>query len=213
MQHDQDQPPAAVGTPGNPMRMTDARMMRALAHPARIAIWVFLGLDGPATATECAAVALLSPSACSYHLRTLAKYGLVEEDPTASTDGRERPWRVKISAIAIDETDTSPAVREAGRMLAASAAASAEEIRESYRDRQSLYPAEWRRALGNSYDVLHVTPDELVTIRQRMFDLLGEYRRLDRDERPDGAGRVQVIVDFAPWFPPPEESGDANEPG
>jgi hypothetical protein len=43
-----DQPPAAVGTPGNPLPLTDARMMRALAHPARIAIWQHLGLDGPA---------------------------------------------------------------------------------------------------------------------------------------------------------------------
>jgi DNA-binding transcriptional ArsR family regulator len=213
MQRDQDQPSAALGTPGNPLPLSDARMMRALAHPARIAIWQFLGLDGPATATECAAVALLSPSACSYHLRTLAKYGIVEEDPTASTDGRERPWRVKITAIHVDEVDTSPAVREAGRLLAASAAASAEEVRESYRDRESLYPEDWRRALGTTYDVLHVTPDELVALRQRMFDLLSEYRRLDRDERPDGAGRVQVIVDLAPWFVPPEEPQEADGPG
>lgn len=209
-----EQPPAAVGTPGNPLRLTDARMMRALAHPARIAIWQFLGLDGPATATECAAVALLSPSACSYHLRTLAKYGIVEEDPTASTDGRERPWRVKITAIAVDEgSDASPALREAGRMLAASAAASAEELRESYHDRESEYPPDWRQALGTSYDVLHATPEELVTLQRRMTELLGEYRRIDRDERPAGARRVQVIVDLAPWFPPPDEQGDADLPG
>jgi DNA-binding transcriptional ArsR family regulator len=207
-----DQPPAAVGTPGNPLRLTDARMMRALAHPARIAIWQFLGLDGPATATECAAVALLSPSACSYHLRTLSKYGIVEEDLASSTDGRERPWRVKVTAIAVDDGDASPATREASRLLGASAAASAEEVRESYRDRESLYPADWRRALGSSYDVLHVTPEELETLHRRMTELLGEYRRLDRDERPPGAGRVQVIVDLAPWFPPPFEQEDADQP-
>jgi len=212
MQESQNQPPAAVGTPGNPLRLTDARMMRALAHPARIAIWQFLGLDGPATATECAAVALLSPSACSYHLRTLAKYGIVEEDRASSTDGRERPWRVKVTAIAVDDADASPATREAGRLLAASAAASAEELRESYRDRESLYPADWRRALGSTYDVLHVTPEELVALHRRMLDLLGQYRRLDRDERPPGASRVQVIVDLAPWFPPPAEQEDTDEP-
>ena len=60
------------GMPGNPVELTDPRMMRALAHPARIAIWMHLGLNGPATATECAEIAGLSPSACSYHLRTLA---------------------------------------------------------------------------------------------------------------------------------------------
>ena len=37
-------------------------MMRALAHPARMTIWTFVNADGPATATECADVAGLSPS-------------------------------------------------------------------------------------------------------------------------------------------------------
>jgi len=209
-----DQPPTAVGTPGNPMRLTDARMMRALAHPARIAIWQFLGLDGPATATECAQVAGLSPSACSYHLRTLARYGIVEEDLASSTDGRERPWRVKVTAVAVDDgADASPALREAGRLLAASASATADELRESYRDRESEYPADWRTALGTTYDVLHATPEELITLHRRMLELLGEYRRLSPDERPPGAGRVQVIVDLAPWFPPPGEQENADEPG
>lgn len=72
---DQPRPPAAPpGTPENPLRLDNPRMMRALAHPARIAILQHLGLDGPATATECAAVVGLSPSACSYHLRALARY-------------------------------------------------------------------------------------------------------------------------------------------
>lgn len=33
----------------------------------------------------------------SYHLRTLARYGFVEEDLVHATDGRERPWRAKIA--------------------------------------------------------------------------------------------------------------------
>ena len=61
------------GMPGNPVELTDPRMMRALAHQGRIAIWTHLALHGPATATECAEIAGLSPSACSYHLRTLAR--------------------------------------------------------------------------------------------------------------------------------------------
>ena len=39
-------------------------------------------------------------------------------------------------------------MREAGRLLSASAFATAEELRESYRDRESEYPADWRTALG-----------------------------------------------------------------
>ncbi|WP_232075867.1 ArsR/SmtB family transcription factor [Phytohabitans suffuscus] len=34
----------------------------------------------------------LSPSATSYHLRALARYGLVEQAPSRG-DGRERVWR------------------------------------------------------------------------------------------------------------------------
>jgi DNA-binding transcriptional ArsR family regulator len=201
--------PAAAGTPGNPILLTDPRMMRALAHPARMAIWQHLGLEGPATATECAAVAGLSPSACSYHLRTLAKYGFVEEDLSHSADGRERPWRAKVAALNVPGGTGSPAVRDAARLLNASVHASAEELRESYQDRQSEYPEDWQAALGTNYDVLHVTPEELDSLRLRLIELFGEYRRLPRDERPPGARRVHVTVDLVPWFEPPAPA----EPG
>src|SRR4029078_10155050 len=70
--------------------LRDPRAMRALAHPARLAILERLSTDGPATATECAEVTGQSPSACSYHLRALAKWGLVAESD--GRDRRERRW-------------------------------------------------------------------------------------------------------------------------
>src|SRR5579875_3782688 len=103
----------APGTPGSPLKLTDPRMMRALAHPARIAILQHLAIEGPATATECAEVAGLSPSACSYHLRALARYGFVEEDPAAAVDGRQRPWRARIIAFSIE---SGPGVSTASRV-------------------------------------------------------------------------------------------------
>lgn len=75
---------------------TDPRTARALAHPARVAILNRLIVDGPATATDCAEVAGLSPSACSYHLRTLARYGFVRL-ASPGDDGRERVWQVEPS--------------------------------------------------------------------------------------------------------------------
>lgn len=196
-------PPAAAGMPGNPLRLTDPRMMRALAHPARIAIWQHLGLEGPATATECASVAGLSPSACSYHLRTLARYGFVEEDPASAADGRERPWRAKVLAFSMSSgAESTQAMRDAARLLDESVHASVEELKESYRDRESEYPAPWRAALGTTYDVLHATPEEVQDLQRRLTELFGEYRRLSRDSRPAGARRVQVTVDLLPWFEP-----------
>jgi DNA-binding transcriptional ArsR family regulator len=199
---DGDPPAVPAGTPGNPLTLTDPRMMRALAHPARMAIYWHLGLDGPATATECAAVAGLSPSACSYHLRTLARYGFVEEDHSHSGDGRERPWRSKVTSFSVSTGTGTPAQRDAARLLTASAHATAEELRESFHDRETEYPVEWRAALGTNYDVLHATPEELEALKVRIVELFGEYRRLSADERPPGARRVAVTYDLIPWFEP-----------
>jgi DNA-binding transcriptional ArsR family regulator len=186
-----------------PIEITDPRTLRALAHPARMQIWQFLGLEGPATATECAEVAGLSPSACSYHLRTLAQYGFVEEDLASAADGRQRPWRARILSFSVpDGPATTPATRLAVRLLDETVRAQGEELRESYLERQSDYPAPWREALGRVTDVLHVTPEELIALRTRLIELFGEYRRLSRTDRPPGAGRVLVLTDLTPWFTP-----------
>jgi DNA-binding transcriptional ArsR family regulator len=198
-----DKPEA--GMPGNPITLTDPKMMRALAHPARIAILTQLGLRGPATATECAEVAGLSPSACSYHLRALARYGIVEEDPDSTADGRQRPWRARILSVSIESDSKTPAaVRLAGRMLAESARADAEETRARYLDRQQEYSDEWRHAAGETQDVVHVSPEELNELRKQIGEVVSGYRRLKPEERPAGTLPVRVQLDMFPWFGPEE---------
>ena len=103
-------------------------------------------------------------------------------------------------------------MRDAARLLNASASAAAEEFRESYRDRESEYPAEWQAALGTNYDVMHVTPEELDRLRRHLVELFSEYRRLSRDERPPGTRRVLVTADFIPWFEPPPGGPGSEQP-
>ena len=67
--------------------------MRALAHPVRIRIVSLLANQGPARATDLGDALGLAPNAVSYHLKSLAKAGLVEQAPEASADKRERWWR------------------------------------------------------------------------------------------------------------------------
>jgi len=191
--------------PGNPVELTDPKMMRALAHQARIAIWTYLGLHGPATATACAEVAGLSPSACSYHLRTLARYGFVEEDRASAADGRERPWRARLLAFSMQERpDRSAASRVAGQLLVENLRAAAEDTRARYVDRQAEYPAEWRAAAGETFSVAHVTAEELDEMRAKVLEVMAPYIRLDPAERSPGALPVQVMVDLFPWFGPEE---------
>jgi DNA-binding transcriptional ArsR family regulator len=199
------------GMPGNPVELTDPRMMRALAHPARIAIWTHLGLHGPATATECAEIAGLSPSACSYHLRTLARYGFVEEDPDSAADGRERPWRARMLAFSIDDVPGTPAAtRVAGRLLVENLRAAAEENRARYLTRRSEYPADWQAAAGETFSAAHVTPEELDRMRAQVLEVMAPYIRLDPASRPTGALPVRITLDLFPWFGP-EEARTAAE--
>src|SRR5690349_19069342 len=79
----------------------DPGVMRALAHPARLTLMERLTSGAPATATECAELIGLSPSATSYHLRALAKVGLIEQAPGRG-DGRERVWRSQIRGYNIE---------------------------------------------------------------------------------------------------------------
>jgi hypothetical protein len=193
------------GMPGNPVRLTDPKMMRALAHPARIAIWTHIAMRGSATATECAEVAGLSPSACSYHLRTLARYGFVEEDRAAAANGRERPWRARLLAFTMEDRPDEPAAgRVASRLLVENFRAAAEEIRARYVDRKSEYPADWQAAAGEMFSVAHVTPDELQELRAKVLEIMAPYVRLDEAERSPGALPVRIMLDMFPWFRPEE---------
>jgi hypothetical protein len=191
--------------PGNPVTVTDPKMMRALAHQGRIAIWTYLGLHGPATATECAQIAGLSPSACSYHLRTLARYGFVEEDPDSAADGRERPWRARMLAFSLEDVPGTPAAtRVAGRLLVENLRAAAEENRARYLARQSEYPADWQAAAGETFSVAHVTAEELDRMRAQVLEVMAPYIRLDPDSRPTGTLQVRIMLDLYPWFGPEE---------
>ena len=71
--------------------LTDPKAIRALAHPLRWALLEALGHAGTLTATQASEMLGESPANCAFHLRTLAKYGFVEE--AGGGKGRERPWR------------------------------------------------------------------------------------------------------------------------
>src|SRR3954467_10413411 len=73
------------------IELTDPRALRAVAHPVRLELIGLLRREGPLTATAAGALIGESPANCSFHLRQLAKYGLVEE--AGGGRGRERPWR------------------------------------------------------------------------------------------------------------------------
>jgi len=76
----------------DPVEIVDPAAMRALAHPLKWTLMDVLLVEGQATSTRCADLVGESQANCSFHLRQLARYGLVEAAPTTSK--KERPWRL-----------------------------------------------------------------------------------------------------------------------
>ena len=98
--------------PQREVTITDARAIRALAHDARQrVIEVLYGEQRPRTATELAALTGLSPSAMSYHLRALQKWGVVERSADDG-DARNRPWRAAGTSLRIDTSHLGPAAED-----------------------------------------------------------------------------------------------------
>src|SRR5580658_11118855 len=104
------------GTSATELRtVSDARTMRALAHPVRIALIEALTLGGAMTATEAGERIGESPTTCSFHLRQLARYGFVEE--AGGGKGRARPWRVTSIGYSLSSVHDDPAAEIASNAV------------------------------------------------------------------------------------------------
>ncbi|MBM7492013.1 DNA-binding transcriptional ArsR family regulator [Micromonospora luteifusca] len=176
------------------MTISDPQVMRALAHPARIAIMEYLNSrEGGATATECAEIVGLSPSATSYHLRSLAKFGLVEQAPSRG-DARERVWQVVTVSLVVDAgRDAGPAARAAEQaVVEAHAVRGMERIRDWSR-RAGDEPAEWYdKALFND-TLLLLTADELAGLNEAVLALFRPYHARRREADPPPGARTVAV--------------------
>jgi predicted ArsR family transcriptional regulator len=76
-----------------PRPVADPRILRAIAHPVRNRILGELSAAGPSRAADLAQDLGIPANQASFHLRQLAKYGLVEEAPDLARDRRDRVWR------------------------------------------------------------------------------------------------------------------------
>ena len=81
----------------------DPRVLRAIAHPVRNRILTELTATGPMRAADLARELGVPANQASFHLRQLAKYGLIEEAPEAARDQRDRAWKATVDeGLSID---------------------------------------------------------------------------------------------------------------
>jgi DNA-binding transcriptional ArsR family regulator len=203
---------AAQGTPAEHrehLRVTDPTRVRALAHPVRLDLLAYLDVAGEATATECAAHLGQTVANCSFHLRTLARAGLIEP---GEPRGRERPWRPVAHGRTFTADPHDPASRRAVQELGEM----------SVRREAERYIDHLRRAgAGTDPDLVPLTqlmtaafwatPEEtaeLVTTLTTLTDRF-EGRTADPSSRPAGARLMRAFsavnpdLDHEPTPAPP----------
>jgi len=182
------------------VELTDARALRALAHPVRLAILEVLHSEGTATPTECSQEVGESPQACSYHLRALAKYGLGRR--AASDDGRETRWELAAAGFRFSPaTSTAPEYTAAAHALAARVLERDDAAIADYVAREHELDDDWREAAMVTSGRIHVTADELRELQGKLIELLAPYRRTSRADRPEGSRRVRVVARAVPELP------------
>lgn len=94
----------------------DPRVLRAIAHPVRNRILTELTATGPARAADLAKDLGIPANQASFHLRQLAKYGIVQDAPEAARDRRDRVWKVTAEGgytINLRELEAEPTTRAA----------------------------------------------------------------------------------------------------
>jgi DNA-binding transcriptional ArsR family regulator len=172
------------------IELTDPRALRALAHPTRLRLVSLLRREGALTATKAGAMIGESPASCSFHLRQLAKWGLVEE--AGGGRGRERPWRA--TARSTSWHVRSPEDAEPAAVL--SSAIVEHQFAELLRwfERMPEDESEWQRSHQLGDTVLRLTADQLEDLGRRVWKLLATYEAGHPVE-----GAREVVVLFAAY--------------
>ncbi|MFE6973157.1 winged helix-turn-helix domain-containing protein [Streptomyces sp. NPDC057682] len=159
-------------------------------HPVRTALLDLLAEEGTVTSTRAAARLGYSSGLCSFHLRQLARHGLIEEAPHEG--GRVRPWQLRRAPSREGERAEPEEFTTLARGLED----------ESYRywlAHREQGPEGWRHDASFSA-VVHLTPEEAAELAASVRRLLAGYRDREHDPaaRPDGTVPVAAVTRLFP---------------
>ena len=178
-------------------KMTDVRMLRGIAHPMRNRILEEMSAGGPMRAADVAERLGIPANQASFHLRQLAKYGLVEDAPELARDGRDRVWRVTFeSGLSVNLDDL--AVQDGGKAAVTvfrkqwTADAHAAIDRADRPDRQK------DAMVAVSTHAVRLTKDEARALANEISDLVDGWREKGKSATTSRTYEVLWVLQPAP---------------
>ncbi|MFB9311670.1 winged helix-turn-helix domain-containing protein [Nocardioides plantarum] len=194
-----------------PTVLHDPLVLRAIAHPVRNRILDELAAQGSMRAADIARELDIPANQASFHLRQLAKYGLVVEDPEAARDKRDRVWRVAHEgglSISYDDFTDQPGGAAALDVYQRNAVAWAQYVvQQAHLGERG---DDGMRSVGES--TLRLTKDEARALNDELLDVVDRWSR--RTRGGDGEGRRTYLY-FSALQPHPGRGGPGGgtEPG
>ena len=166
--------------------------------------------SGPATSAQLAAWAGESRGATSYHLRQLARHGLLEEVPGRGS-ARERWWRAHPGGYRFNgdrlRRDPDPGTAEAAEALIGSLVQQWSSELGTWVEAARTMPPGWVQGAMNHRSAKHLTRAELGELVVEVLAVLDRYPDhvpgSPAADAPDGEEQVRVSVAFdaLPWAP------------
>jgi DNA-binding transcriptional ArsR family regulator len=175
----------------------DAAALKALAHPLRVQILRVLELRERASVTSLAGELGETTAAVSYHLRQLARHGLVEESADAppaeehAVGRRPRWWRKAVDEIHMTGMGffEDPDTREAAGFLIRELESARSRRLAHWSATATTWPEDWQRASSDMDGTLTLGPAQTRALADELKAVIDRYRELPPDE---GARRVDV---------------------
>ncbi|NGO80148.1 helix-turn-helix transcriptional regulator [Streptomyces sp. YC504] len=179
-------------------QITDVETLKALGHPLRMKLFRAVYAARTATASQLAQTVNEAVSLVSYHLRTLAKHGLIEEAEGQGSDGRERWWKPAAQSLTISDEDfiDEPGKAAAHRSVTRLFQDQRAELYARYVDEKAAWGAEWRKAAFDSEYLPRLTAPELASLSKELDAVLRKYDEAGRAAEAAGEteGREQIAV-------------------
>ncbi|WP_055555374.1 transcriptional regulator [Streptomyces sp. NBRC 110028] len=177
------------------VRVLDPRSLRGLAHPLRMRLLDALREYGPATASQLAGRLGESSGATSYHLRQLAAYGFVTDDPERGK-GRERWWKAaqRRTRVGTDELlrHPDPSVRGAMNTLLHEWATVHGQELSTWLGTLHEWPEQWRESSDMSDFTLRLTPALAREMLEKVHEVIKGYREQEVDRDTEHSARYRV---------------------
>ena len=158
-------------------RELDAATLKALAHPLRVQILRVLEDGGRASVTSLAQELGESTGATSYHLRQLARHGLVEQLDEAS-GGRQKWWQLAADELHMQGFGflEDSATSAAADFLLRDAVADRTRRQLAWYASATSWPAAWQAASTGRDAHLMLDPQQTRELADELAALVEKYR-------------------------------------